>query len=37
MLRARRPPRPILKTRKLLHRGRFAEAAGALDTLAQRT
>ncbi len=35
MLRARRPPRPILRARKLLHEGRFAEAAEAFDRLAQ--
>jgi len=35
MLRARRPPRPILKARKLLQEGRFAQAAGAFDRLAR--
>lgn len=35
MFRARRPPRPILRARKLLHEGRFAEAAEAFDRLAR--
>lgn len=35
MFRARRPPRPILKARQLLSKGRFAEAAAAFDRLAQ--
>ncbi len=35
MFRARRPPRPILKARQLLHEGRFAEAAAAFDRLAR--
>lgn len=35
MFRVRRPPRPILKARQLMHEGRFAEAAEAFDRLAQ--
>lgn len=35
MFRTRRPPRPILKARQLLHEGRFAEAAAAFDRLAR--
>ena len=35
MFRARRPPRPVLKARKLSQEGRFAEAAGAFDRLAR--
>lgn len=31
----RRPPRPILRARRLFQRGRFAEAAKAFDRLAQ--
>lgn len=31
----RRPPRPILKARQLMHEGRFAETMGAFDRLAQ--
>lgn len=35
MFRARRPPQPILKARRLLLEGKFAEAAVAFDRLAQ--